>query len=247
MIVADTGTSRDFTPHPEGTFLGVCVDIIDRGMEPTQFGMKHRCQLAFETTELLTLDDGSMVPMIVRTKKYAVSLNEKANLRKDLERWRGRAFTPEELKGFDLERLLHANALLTITHRQDPKDPTKVYANVIGMLKPMKGMERLAPSGLYVRVQDRPQVPANGATPVSVSGSPAPVAATTVTPGQPGRPIPDTRLPDTRPAPAYRQQAATAQARRATAPFPPPAEPLAPTAPDDDWYDQSGTEDEIPF
>ena len=36
---------------------------------------------------------------------YTLSLGERSNLRKMLESWRSRAFTPEELQGFDLEKV----------------------------------------------------------------------------------------------------------------------------------------------
>jgi len=36
------------------------------------------------------------------SKRYTMSLGEQSTLRKDLESWRGKKFTPEELQGFDL-------------------------------------------------------------------------------------------------------------------------------------------------
>ena len=36
---------------------------------------------------------------------YTLCLHERAALRKDLESWRGRKFTEQELDGFDLEKL----------------------------------------------------------------------------------------------------------------------------------------------
>jgi hypothetical protein len=52
---------------------------------------------------------GDRAPFLV-SKRYTLILNEKGNLRPMLEAWRGRKFAPQELKGFDLERLLGSAA-----------------------------------------------------------------------------------------------------------------------------------------
>ena len=79
------------------------------------------------------------------TKKYTLSLGEQANLRKDLESWRGKPFSAEELAGgFDLEHLYGINCLLGIQHEQNA-DGTKTYANITAILPPQKGMEKMIP------------------------------------------------------------------------------------------------------
>jgi hypothetical protein len=60
--------------------------------------------------------------------KFTLSLHEKASLRKILQSWRGKAFTPEELKKFDVTTILGKPCLITVTH--EPKDGGGVYANV---------------------------------------------------------------------------------------------------------------------
>lgn len=52
-------------------------------------------------------------------KEYTVSLNEKANLRKDLESWRGKKFTATELEGFDMNNLLGKPCTLQIMHNEN--------------------------------------------------------------------------------------------------------------------------------
>jgi hypothetical protein len=41
-------------------------------------------------------------------KNYTLSWSEKANLRLDLQSWRGKPFTQEEMRRFDLETILGA-------------------------------------------------------------------------------------------------------------------------------------------
>ena len=45
-----------------------------------------------------------MMPMTIN-KSYTVSLHDKASLRKDLAAWRGKDFSDEEAKGFDVQYL----------------------------------------------------------------------------------------------------------------------------------------------
>jgi hypothetical protein len=86
------------------------------------------------------------------SKKYTASLNEKATLRHDLESWRGRAFTQEELKGFDLEKVIGVNAQVMVMH--NTKDG-KTYANVATVTPLGKGQAKIAGSKDYVRKKDR--------------------------------------------------------------------------------------------
>jgi len=56
-----------------------------------------------------------------------MSLGKKANLRADLESWRGQAFTDDELKGFDISKLLGVYCMVTVKH---DKKEDKTYTNV---------------------------------------------------------------------------------------------------------------------
>lgn len=89
---------------------------------------------------------------------YTLSLHEKANLRKDLDAWRGKSFTDEDLKeGFDVEKLVGAPCLLNVTQSKSEKNG-KVYANVSSIMPLPRGMSKIAPEG-YVRVKDRDDAP----------------------------------------------------------------------------------------
>jgi hypothetical protein len=71
-------------------------------------------------------------PMAIGSK-FTLSLHEKAGLRKILQSWRGKAFTPEELKRFDVTTILGKPCLITVTHA--PKDGGGVYANIGAVAK----------------------------------------------------------------------------------------------------------------
>lgn len=149
FIVSKPTSQFSSEQHPEGITQAVCVDAIDLGMKPTKYGEKHKCCFRFETP---ARDSGGN-PIWVRTWPYTVSLNEKATLRKDLEKWRGRAFTPQELAGFDLESVIGAPAMLNIVHNAG-EDGT-VYSNINGIFRDNNPVKYQA-SGLYVRKASAP-------------------------------------------------------------------------------------------
>jgi hypothetical protein len=64
------------------------------------------------------------------SKNYTVSLHEKANLRKELAAWRGRDFTDEEAKAFDVSKLVGAYCMVNVTTSESNG---KTYSNVAGL------------------------------------------------------------------------------------------------------------------
>ena len=88
--------NRAFTPTPEGLHQAVCVDVVDLGLVDGPWGAKPTVELRWEL-DLANEETGR--PFLV-SKRYTLSLNEKATLRQHLQAWRGRAFTPPELEGF---------------------------------------------------------------------------------------------------------------------------------------------------
>jgi hypothetical protein len=141
---------RNFAPAPEGLHAAVCVDVVDRGLKETRWGLKHKLMLVWEINA--RMDNGR--PFTVH-KHYTCSLHEKSILHKDLKAWRGRPFTPEELDAFDLETVLNSQCQVLVTHAT--RDGT-VYADVTTVTKAVPG-QNLQPSGHYVRVQDRKSQP----------------------------------------------------------------------------------------
>lgn len=137
--------SRNFQPAPEGCWDAVCVDLTPKKLVDTPWGKKFCFFVVWEINS--KREDGN--PFIVR-QRYTPTLDPKSNLRKHLITWRGRDFTPDEAKRFDLEKVLHAPCQVVVTHVEKEGN---VYANVTAVLK--AGPNKLKPSGSYVRVQDR--------------------------------------------------------------------------------------------
>jgi hypothetical protein len=74
----------------------------------------------------------------VISKEYTLSMNEKANLRKILASWRGKDFTDEEAKCFDITKLLGAACMINIIHKPN-KEGTKMYEEIAGITPLPKG------------------------------------------------------------------------------------------------------------
>jgi hypothetical protein len=150
-IVVSAGESRTFAPAPAGLHQACCVDVVDMGLLEVTYSGKTKKQWKIRVVWQIdeSMDDGR--PFIVQ-KRYTASLNEKATLRKELESWRGRPFTQEELDAFDLDKLIGANCQLNIQH---VTKEGKLYANVVSIVPLGKNMPKME-SNDYVRVQDRP-------------------------------------------------------------------------------------------
>lgn len=159
IIAKDAGKNFPKLPLPEsGTTQAVCCAVWDLGLQKTSFNgeekIQHKIIIAWEISQLIDAPDSEYhgKPYMLN-KRYTLSLGEQANLRKDLESWRGKPFTSEEIQhGFDVESLYGINCLIGIKHEADRKDPSIVYANVTAILPPTKGMEKLVP----VRAKDEP-------------------------------------------------------------------------------------------
>ncbi len=153
MAIIAKASGGNFVPCPEGAHAAICVDVVDLGMLKVSFGGKdkvqHKIRVVWQIGEVMADNK----PYIAQ-KRYTLSLHEKAALRKDLESWRGRAFTEAELNGFDVETILGIACLINVMHA---KRDGETYANVTAVMRLPKGME--APTQRdYVRVCDRPGV-----------------------------------------------------------------------------------------
>lgn len=150
-VAKDNGGS-DFKPVPAGTHAAVCTMVVDMGVQPSaKFKPRQKIYLRWEIpAEQVTWKDADGVehtgPAVVG-KQYTLSLSEKAHLRADLESWRGRTFTEQELVGFDVKNVLGAPCMLGVTHN---KSGEKTYANVSAVMGLPKGMPKPIASGALI-------------------------------------------------------------------------------------------------
>lgn len=159
FIAKDSGGSGDFKKVPPGAYIGRCYSLIDLGTQLTngQYGEKlqHKIRIGWELfgedeqgNPLTIMIDGKEMPMTI-SKSYTVSLHEKAGLRKDLAAWRGKDFTDEEAKAFDVSKLLGAYCMVNATTSETNG---KTYTNVAG-LTPLPGaLKNAKPAAVHDNV-----------------------------------------------------------------------------------------------
>ena len=140
IMVRDNGATYE---QPEaGMHPAVCAKVFDLGDQVGFQGkIQHQIVILWELAERQSKGDFAGKRFKV-TKKYTASLNEKANLRKDLDSWRGRPFTEEEAQGFDMENVVTINCLLNIAATKTKKGNT--FMAVASVNPPMKGQEKLS-------------------------------------------------------------------------------------------------------
>lgn len=123
------GGKSDFEITPEGTYIARCFKLLDMGTQTVEFAGETKFQqkilVSWELLDPATnMKDGK--PFVV-SKRYTASLHEKSALRRDLQSWRGKKFTEEELEGFDLKNILGAYCQLQVIHTDNSGS---TYANV---------------------------------------------------------------------------------------------------------------------
>jgi hypothetical protein len=157
MAIIAKKSSSDFVLCPAGAHVAVCCDVVDLGIVKTNWQGKekeqHKIRVVWQIAE--KTQDGK--PYIAQ-RRYTLSLDDRAALRAALESWRGRAFSADELNGFDVEKLVGVGCMLSVVHEQ--RDG-KTYDNVNGVMRLPKGVTPPVIEG-YVRVKDRPKDGADG-------------------------------------------------------------------------------------
>ena len=109
----------DYIPIPEGQYCAVCSAVVSIGMQECFGAVKPQLLMRFEFPDLrVEREESGQKINEPRTKWqfYTLSLNSKANLRQDLESWRGKGFTKKELEGFDVMKILGHPCQIQIIH-----------------------------------------------------------------------------------------------------------------------------------
>lgn len=141
----------NFTPAPEGTYIARCFACISLGTQHSErFADTFKVMLMFELPEEMVETPDGARPMVIN-KEYSLSLSPKSNLGKHLNSWRGRAFTAEELKGFEVSNVVGAPCQLTITHVTSENTGNKraEIAAITGLPRGLKVPDQWHPSIKY--------------------------------------------------------------------------------------------------
>lgn len=148
MAIIAKNTSQPRELIPTGMYQARCVKMIEIGTcTENVMGETKQLQKVNFSWELPTMtkvfDKNIGAEPLLLSKEFTISMGTKANLRKALESWRGKPFTDEEAKSFDITKLLGQPCLLNITHKPSSKDPSNIFEDINAITPPMKGMEIL--------------------------------------------------------------------------------------------------------
>lgn len=139
------------TPVEAGPTRGVCYMCVDLGTAMNEFDgkMQRQILLGFELPDIrehIKIDGRDVDSARTINMFLNFSMNEKAKLRLHLQSWRGKEFTDDEIKTFDLFSVVGKTALLNIVHKTKPGKGTKADINSITAL----------PKGMSSAISDRP-------------------------------------------------------------------------------------------
>lgn len=143
-ITATNEGGSGFEPIAAGTYAARCYSMVHIGTlsEPYMGQVKeqNKVRITWELpTELKEFKEGEGEKPYVISKDYALSLYEKANLRKHIDSWRGKALTEDEAKCFDITKLLGVDCLISIIHKTSA-DGKKTYPEITSISRLPKGM-----------------------------------------------------------------------------------------------------------
>lgn len=142
MTLVKAPDGGDFEKIEPGNYQAVAIGEFDLGIQRVfdnkdqQEKYVPQVRIVWEVNEKDKRGNNFIV-----TKTYRNSLHENANLRKDLVSWRGRDFTEDELRGFDLSNIIGANCFLNIIRSKDNK-----YSNVDTVSPIPKGIPLINPT-----------------------------------------------------------------------------------------------------
>lgn len=144
MSITAKKPESNFEIVPAGNHIARCYSMIEIGTEEIEYqGEKkkaYKVRISWELPnerKVFNPEKGEQ-PFTV-SKDYTLSMHEKANLRHDLQSWRGKAFTDEEARAFDITKLIGVPCMLNVIHNVS-KNNGNTYANIAGVTPIPKGI-----------------------------------------------------------------------------------------------------------
>jgi hypothetical protein len=138
MSIIATNTAQQRELIPAGNYIARCYQMIHIGtIQEVIMGepkVLNKVRIGWELPEerrVFKQENGEQ-PFVI-SKEFTLSMHEKSNLRKTLASWRGRDFSEDEAKSFDITRLLGVPCMINIIHKQGKRDPAKQYEEIAGV------------------------------------------------------------------------------------------------------------------
>ena len=118
LVTGNNETKREIVPS--GTHIARCYSMIHIGTVEWEYAGEtkytNKIRITFELPHEMRDFGGEEKPMVI-SKEYTLSLHEKSNLRRDLEGWRGRSFSNQEVCSFDITNVLRSSCNVSVIHK----------------------------------------------------------------------------------------------------------------------------------
>jgi len=129
---------------PAGNHVARCYSMIEIGTEESEFQGKkknlYKVRITWELpNEKKVFDVAKGEQPFSISKDYTLSMFDQANLRQDLESWRGKEFTDIEAKSFDIAKLIGVPCMLNVIHKASQAG--KMSSRVSGVTPIPKGFQ----------------------------------------------------------------------------------------------------------
>lgn len=154
LLKAPVEKKMDWESPEPGFYTGVCVDVIDKGMQEKTYKGETSTAPKVRLLWEIEADRADGTPHLVG-KTVTASLAKKAKLREILRNWRGQDLSAAEIDGgFDLERVIGASCGIVMTSFTPENEPGKTVTYVESVLKLAEG-KKYSKRGDYKRLKDR--------------------------------------------------------------------------------------------
>lgn len=136
MVASDNG-GIEIPKLEGGVYTSISSAMVDLGLQKSEkFKTTQRKFMLIWTIQGEEVEINGEKQARQISKEYSFSLNEKSTLRKDLQAWRGKTFSEEELKGFNILTILNKACQLQIILEEKNN---KKYNNIAGIMSLPKG------------------------------------------------------------------------------------------------------------
>lgn len=136
-MVASDNLGIEIPKLEGGVYTSISSAMVDLGLQKSEkFKTTQRKFMLIWTIQGEEVEINGEKQARQISKEYSFSLNEKSTLRKDLQSWRGKVFTDEELRGFNLLNVLNVACQLQIILEEKNG---KQYNNIAGIMSLPKG------------------------------------------------------------------------------------------------------------
>jgi len=143
-MINASSSGNSFEIVNAGTYVARCYSMVHIGtISQDYMGEEkevNKVRISWELpTELKVFKEENGEQPFSVSKDFTLSMHEKANLRKFLESWRGKGFSEDEAKLFDITKLLGKPCMLSVIHKTSKQG--KTYAEISSASALPKGLD----------------------------------------------------------------------------------------------------------